>query len=200
MTFENIAIGTNQIALLGSTTVARTTASMLAWIFSNVANVVAGGSNPSYSGQPVPNSLRVDGTTPVPFTETMLKTCAQLIWTAGGNPRTLMVDGPQKQTVSGFAGIATKTYYQVQEVTSAIIGAADVYVSDFGTLAIVPNRFQRHRDAWLIDWEYVKVAYLRKFQQIPLAKTGDAENRMLIAEWCVKVTNQGACGLIADLS
>jgi len=195
---ETTAIGTNQIALAGNTTTARTTATMLAWIKTNVANVVAGGANPSYTT--LPNSLRTDGTTPVAFTETMLKSAAQLVWTAGGNPKTLMVDGPQKQTVSGFSGIATKTYYQTQEVTAAIIGAADVYVTDFGTLAIVPNRFQRHRDAWLIDWEYVKIAYLRAFQQMPLAKTGDAENRLIIAEWALKVTAENAHGLVADLS
>lgn len=33
-----------------------------------------------------------------------------------------------------------------------IISAADVFVSDFGTIRIIPNRFQRDRDAWTIDW------------------------------------------------
>ncbi len=53
-----------------------------------------------------------------------------------------------------------------------IIGAADVYVSDFGAVSVVPNRFQRERDAFVLDPEYASVAFLRPFQTVELAKTG----------------------------
>src|SRR5262249_52157800 len=101
---------------------------------------------------------------------------------------------------SGFSGVATKTFYQSAVEETAIIGAADVYVSDFGTLAIVPNRFQRSRDAWLIDPEYASIAYLRPFMTEALAKTGDAEKRMLLVEWGLKVHNEAAHAGIFDLT
>jgi hypothetical protein len=44
---------------------------------------------------------------------------------------------------------------------------------------VIANRFQRERDAWVIDPDYAKMTVLRPYQQIELAKTGDAEKRML---------------------
>lgn len=191
-------------ASAGSDSAVRKTASMLAWVYGNTtfdtteSSGGTAGADPSYTT--LASAARTDSTATAAFTEAMLKTALQLVWAAGGNTKTLMVDGPQKQTVSGFSGIATKTYYQNDKVTSAIIGAADVYVGDFGTIAIVPNRFQRHRDAWLLDWEYLQIAYLRKFRQVPLAKTGDAEKRLLVVEWGTKSLAPLAQGGCFDLT
>ncbi len=83
---------------------------------------------------------------------------------------------------------------------TTIIGAADVYMSDFGTLQVVPNRFQRERDAFLLDPEYASVCYLRPVQTVDLAKTGDAEKKMLIVEAGLEVSSPDAHGIIADLT
>jgi hypothetical protein len=83
---------------------------------------------------------------------------------------------------------------------ASIIGAADVYVSDFGEVTVIPNRFQRARDGWVLDFDYVSVDYLRPFATVPLAKTGDAEKRMLIVEYGLRVKHETALGLMADLS
>jgi hypothetical protein len=61
------------------------------------------------------------------------------------------------------------------------------------------DRFQRERDGWLIDPAMASIAYLRPFSTEALAKTGDAEKRMLIVEWGLKVNNEAAHGLCADL-
>lgn len=66
-------------------------------------------------------------------------------------------------------------------------------------MTVVANRFQRERDALVLDPEYASVAYLRPFQQIELAKTGDAEKRLLIVEYGLKITSENAHGLAADL-
>jgi hypothetical protein len=81
-----------------------------------------------------------------------------------------------------------------------IIGAADTYVSDFGTLSVVPNRFQRARDMFALDWEYVSVDYLRPFKQEPLAKTGDAEKRLLITEYGLRVKSEAGLAGVFDLA
>ena len=83
---------------------------------------------------------------------------------------------------------------------TAVIAAVDVFVSDFGTVRIQPNRFQRQRDLWFIDPEYVALGILRPFQIIELAKTGDAEKRMLLQEWGLCVKQEAALGLAADLT
>lgn len=82
---------------------------------------------------------------------------------------------------------------------ASIVGAADVYLGDFGTLQVVPNRFQRDRDAYLLDPEYVRVARLRPLTQNVLAKTGDSEKRQMIQELTLEIGNEASCGVVADL-
>lgn len=186
----------NAVAAAGSTSVARGTASLGAYIKTNV-DKASDGTNPSYTT--LPNSARTDGTVRT-FTETILKNVIQQVWAAGGMPKILMTGPVNKQRVSGFAGIASSRFNIDGGVKPAtIIGAADVYVSDFGNVQVVPNRFQRERDAWVIDPEYAKMTTLRPYQQVELAKTGDAEKRMLIVEFGHKVLAENAHGLAADL-
>ena len=184
------------IAAAGSTSVARGTASLQAFIKTNV-DMQTNGSSPSYTT--LPNSSRTDGNVRT-FTETILKNVIQQVWTAGGTPKILMVGPVNKQRVSGFAGIASSRFNIDGGARPAtIIGAADIYVSDFGNVQVVPNRFQRERDAFVIDPEYAGVVTLRPYQQIELAKTGDAEKRMLIVEYGHKVYAENAHGIAADL-
>ncbi len=186
----------NQAGSAGSSSTGRQIATLGAWVKTNV-DKDAGGTNPTYTTG-VPNAARTDGTVRT-FTETILKAVMQSCFNNGANPDTLMVGPFNKGIVSAFTGIATKTIQQTAVKASAIIGAADFYVSDFGTLAVVANRFQRERDAWFLDFSYVSVAFLRKFRTTKLAKTGDAEKRMIVAEWTLKVHNEAALGLAADL-
>ena len=76
----------------------------------------------------------------------------------------------------------------------------DVYVSDFGEMAVVPNRFQRAREAWLIDPDYYGTAYLRPFNQREVASVSDGEQRAIIAEYTLVVKNEAALGAVYDLS
>ena len=184
------------VAAAGNTTTARGTASLGAFIKTNV-DMQTNGANPSYTT--LPNSARTDGNVRT-FTETILKNVIQQVWSAGGTPKILMTGPVNKQRVSGFSGIASARYnLNGGDRPATIIGAADIYVSDFGQVQVVPNRFQRERDAWVIDPEYAKMTTLRPYQQIELAKTGDAEKRMLIVEWGHKVLAENAHGLAADL-
>ena len=184
------------VAAAGNTTTARGTASLGAFIKTNV-DMQTNGANPSYTT--LPSSARTDGNVRT-FTETILKNVIQQVWTAGGTPKILMTGPVNKQRVSGFSGIASARYnLNGGDRPATIIGAADIYVSDFGQVQVVPNRFQRERDAWVIDPEYAKMTTLRPYQQIELAKTGDAEKRMLIVEWGHKVLAENAHGLAADL-
>jgi len=184
------------VAAAGNTTTARGTASLQAFIKTNY-DMQTNGANPSYTT--LPNSARTDGNVRT-FTETILKNVIQQVWTAGGTPKILMTGPVNKQRVSGFSGIASSRFNIDGGARPAtIIGAADIYVSDFGNVQVVPNRFQRERDAFVIDPDYAKLMTLRPYQQIELAKTGDAEKRLLIVEWGHKVLAENAHGIAADL-
>ena len=190
----------NVAAVAGGTGTAPKTGTMGATIGSidgSNVSMGAGGANPTDAL--TFTNARTDGTQRA-FTEALLKTVLQGAWTNGGSPDTILVGASQKSTVSGFAGISTKTYAQSEARPAAIIGAADVYVGEFGTYSVVPDRFGRNRDAWLLDFEYLAVVYLRPFQVKDLAKTGDAEKQLLLAEWGLKVYTDFAHGLVADLT
>jgi hypothetical protein len=190
----------NQGGDAGGVGTARRTATLGAWVKTNVSFNSTGGGNPVYASG-VPGVARTDGTLRA-FTETILKTVIQSAWTSGAKPSTLMVGPVNKQRASGFPGIVTRNFDMSNTTAkpTATIAAVDVYVSDFGTFKVIPNRFQRERDAWLVDFDYVSIMYLRPFQQEALAKTGDAHKRMMLAEWGLKVNQEAALGLCADLT
>jgi len=186
----------NAVAAAGSTSTARGTASLGAWVKTNV-DMQTNGTNPSYTT--LPSSARTDGNVRT-FTETILKNVIQQVWTAGGTPKILMCGPVNKQRVSGFSGIASSRFnINGGDKPATLVGAVDIYVSDFGNVSVIANRFQRERDAWVLDPEYAKMVVLRPYQQIELAKTGDAEKRMLLVEWGHKVLAENAHGLAADL-
>ena len=184
------------VAVAGNTTTARVTASLGAFVKTNT-DKQTNGVDPSYTT--LPNSARTDGNVRT-FTETILKNVIQKVWTAGGTPKILMVGPVNKQRVSGFSGIASQRYnINGGDRPATLIGAVDIYVSDFGQVSVIANRFQRERDAWVIDPDDAKMTVLRPYQQVELAKTGDAEKRMLLIEYGLKVLAENAHGLAADL-
>ena len=189
----------NQAAAAGSTSSARKTGALLAFLKTNT-NEGSGGGDPSYTT--IPDAARTDATTTNlrSFSETLLKDVIQKVWTEGGSPSIVMAGPVNKQNLSRMAGIAAQRYNNTTAKTSVIIGAADIYVSDFGQVSIVANRFQRERDVFVLDPEYASVAYLRPFQTVELAKTGDAEKRMLLCEWGLKIKNEKAHGAVYDLN
>ncbi len=184
----------NNARVAGGTGTAPETAGLGAWVATN-DNFGTGGASPTGDG----SNGRTDGTQRA-FTEAQLKSVMSSVWTAGGNPTVLMVGAFNKQAVSAFAGIAAQRYMAPSDGPSTIIGAADVYMSDFGTLSVVPNRFQRARDAWVLDTEMAAVCNLRPSEKVDLAKTGDASKAMMIWEGGLEVSNEAAHGLIADLT
>lgn len=193
---------TNQAASAGSagvSTALRKTGSLLAFLKTNT-DKGTGGADPVYTSSP--NATRTDATAANlrTFTEAILKTVIQKVWASGGSPKLLMVGPVNKARVSGFAGIAEIRREVTGNRQATIIGAADVYVSDFGSVSVVPNRFQRERDAFVLDPEYASVAFLRPFQTVELAKTGDAEKRLITVEYGLKVNTEAAHGLAADLT
>lgn len=147
---------------------------------------------------PVPgsNTAPTAGTTRA-FTESLLKTNLQNIWTSGGNPTMLMLGGTLKQEVSTFTGNSTRMDKGEDQKLYASI---DVYVSDFGQLKIVPNRFQATSVAFQLDLDYWALAYLRPFATQELAKTGDADKFLINTEYCLEARQEAASGQIRDLS
>lgn len=182
---------------------ARQTATLNAWLQSNTdrgaGSMTAGADSGHTSG--TPTAAATDADTLRAFTETILKDVIESAWTNGGEPDILLVGPFNKRVVSeNFSGVFAQRLVREDASPGAAVASIDVYVSDFGNIEIMPNRFQRERDAWLVDFEFVSLSELRPLFQEELAKTGDAEKRQMIIEWGLRVENEAAHGGAFDLT
>jgi len=193
----------NNGSTAGTSASLRYTASLESWLSTNrVVNGATGGAHttPGYNSTTGLCTAPTDGTATSTLTQANFKTAIQNAWTQGGSPKMAMVGPYNKTKISGFSGIATLFKNVPNSNMGMIIGAADVYVSDFGELMVVPNRFQRDQTAFLLDMDYFGVAYLRPFQSQEMAKTGDATKYMLLAEYCLVSKNEAASSKVVGLA
>jgi len=109
----------------------------------------------------------------------------------------VMLGSFNKQKLSGFTGGSTR--FDPAE-NKRLVASVDVYESDFGALQVMPNRFSRSRSAYVIQPDMFSVAFLRDFQLMDLAKTGDATKQALLAEYTLVSKNEKASGGIFDLT
>ena len=183
----------NQSAAVGGAAAARTSSGLASWIQTNINAI---GANGAVGGVDTPGILRTNGTQRA-FTEAQLKGVAASTWNSGGDPSMIMLGSFNKQKLSGFTGGSTK---MTQADDKKLVAAIDIYESDFGSMTVVPNRFSRSRDVFVLQPDMWAVAYLRDFQMIDLAKTGDAEKKAMLAEYTLVAKNEAANGAIFDLT
>jgi len=195
------AVVRNQASSGGSSTVAARMAGVEGWLATNRTSVGTGTAQttPGYAAGVVvsPTDSTVAGT----LTESALKAVIQAAWTQGGDPKILMVGPATKSKIStAFTGVATR-YRDVPAGKQAqIISGVDLYVSDFGTHRIVPNRFMRDQNILVLDMEYFQLAQLRPLKTNDLAKTGDSERKQLLMEATLVVRNEKASGKVSDIN
>lgn len=190
----------NQTSVVGSTSVARTMRGCAGWIATNFQ----GGAG---SSAPVPstNTAPVAGT-PAAFTEAMLKTALMQAYQSGGNVSQIHMRPSDKVISSGFAGNATRMQEVEGNGKGAILQAAyAVYASDFGNVAMIPNRVlsaqgTADKAAYCIDPSMWALATLRGFEKKELAQTGDARNWQIVYEGTVEARNEAASAQIRDLA
>lgn len=179
----------NQTPTTGDSTTAQLYRPLPGWITTN--------DNRGTGGADGTTSAAVTNGTQRPLTETLMKTVSQNVWTQGGKPDTWMVGAFNKTVISGFTGNTTR----MQDTTNAkLVSNIDVYRDDFGTKKIVANRFQRSRDAHLLQMDLWAIAYLRKPFTKDLAATGDSEKGMIIVEYTLEARNEKGSGGVYDLT
>ena len=179
----------NNAAVTGNSTLASRARTLEAWYTTNTSRGTSG-SNGSTSVAATDGDQRV-------LTEILLKSVLQDIFVAGGDPNMIMVGGVNKQRISGFSGNNTR---MLDGEDQKLVTNIDMYTSDFGTMTVVANRFQRERTCHILQTDMWATGFLRPFEDTPLAKTGDSEKRLIITEWTLESRNQAASGVIADLS
>ncbi|WPZ05494.1 DUF5309 domain-containing protein [Pelagerythrobacter marinus] len=191
-------INGNFAAVPGGAGTAGETAGSVAFMYTNV-DAEATGTDPTLSGgtSGYPNAAAGAGVARA-FTEAQLKNVHELAWTEGGEPTMLIMSGKLKQVASTFSGIAAQRKENTRG-QATIIGAADVYVGDFGEVSFVPSRFCPTDVAQLIDPSLWKLMDLQPYQLEDLAKTGHSDKKMLSREYVLQCQNEAGNGIIRDL-
>lgn len=191
----------DNVAVAGNSTTARKSAGLGAMVYTNISHGGAGATPAHTSG--LATTAQTAGTNRA-FTETLLKTVLQSTYTASGEfPSLISLTPSHKGTFSAFAGIAVNRYQVAKGKQGVIVGGADVYMSDFGELTAVPNYVQATANAttaFVLNPEYMGIAYLGEVKSEPLAKTGHTEKELLSAEACLVVTSETAQAAIKNLT
>lgn len=188
---RDVELGLTQNSVLATSP--RQSRGLVGWVVDNVDASTAGTVYvpASYTA----NTAQTDGTQTA-FTESRMKNVLQKIYVAGGMPDTVMLPPLAKQTFSSFTGNATRLD---KSEDAKLYASIDVYVSDFGELKAVPNRFQRTRDVFVLQSDKWAVCYLRPFGVFDLAKTGDADLKEMLAEYTLEARAPKANGAVYDI-
>ena len=189
----------NNVAVASTTSVAGKSAGLGTQLYTNTSHNGAGATASWTSGAP---TAAITAGTNRAFTEALVKTVCQSIYSASGQFVEQMVMSPShKGTFSGFSGIATNRSDVKGGKQATITGAADVYVSDFGAISVVPHYLMvGATDVFLLNSDFIDMAFLDGFETSPLAKTGDSEKFLITADCALAVRASSAQGKIANLT
>jgi hypothetical protein len=172
------------------------------WLTTNVSRD-AGGANGGFAGGVT--TVETTGTLRA-WTKAQTDTVLQSIYNQGGDVTTVVVSPYNKGVFATFMSDSNVASfrYAAGKGTNTIIGTADIYEGPLGTVKVVPNRVMAGsaaiaRRVFAMDPSMVKWKSLRPIQEDQVAKTGDAEKGVLIAEGTLKVVNEKGLGVIADV-
>lgn len=168
-----------------------------------------------------PTTAAVAGTKRA-LSEATVKSMMQAAYLEGGNPTIAMSTPECIQRFSDWlfdssARIATLQSYvdQGNRTTNGsgggqsgggvtAQGAVNIFVTNYGVLELVPNRFQPEvatqvADLYLIDPESWEVAYLQGYETKELARDGLGENREISVDVSLCALNPEANAVVADI-
>jgi len=142
------------------------------------------------------------------LTLAMVNSAVQQSWNAGGKPTLGIMSGNIKDyfatlTTAVGAPIAIENIYNASprgEIT--MVGAVDVYRTNFGTIQLAPDRFCPAHQILLVTPEFVELAPLsgRDMIQEDYARTGDNQQGGVVFEGTLRPTAPKANAWIADLN
>ncbi len=190
----------NQRGVAGATGTARKLRGLAAFNNTNTNRYTASTSGTKGKNATAPNSATGAGTdagNTRALTELLLKGVLATAYSNGAKIKNIMVGPHNKQVISTFAGRSSS---REMVDKNKILGAADVYCSDFGDIKIFPNIFGRERDCVLLDPKMVSIDYLRPAFTKDLPVFGDAVSKSVLVEYTLRVNNYGGIGMVADVN
>lgn len=190
---EAIALNTQGYSA-GATNAVRKARGLESWLATNTRRGAGGADATAVTAAPT-DATAGDMRT---FTEALLVALLQDMRVAGARGKIISVGPVNRNRVSQFTGRANTRH--VVESAKTIQGTASLYASDYGDIKVVDNLWQRERSAFVLDPDYLSIDYLRPIGSENLAKVGDSIRGYMLAEWTLKVDNEAAHGIVADIT
>lgn len=193
------AVVSSNAAVAGSGAAAAKAGGLGVLIYTNALHGAGGSTAAHTSGAPTVAPTAGTGRA---LTEALLKTAVQQTYTSAGKvPDAVYLSPAHKTVFSTFAGIAVNRYNITGDNQAHVIGGADVYMSDFGALDIVPHYIMAGgTNAYGLNPDYGSIAYLRGYQSTPLGKTGDNTKEQVLVDWTLQLDAENVNFAIKDLS
>lgn len=171
------------------------------WLTSNVSR--NSGSSGGFTGGVT--TVETTGTLRA-WSKALTDTVLQSIYQNGGDVTTVVCSPYNKGVFATFMSDTNVAAfrYAAGKGTNTIIGTADIYESPWGPVKVMANRVMSTaaataRRVFALDPSMVKWCTLRPIQEDKVAKTGDAENGVLIAEGALKIVNEKGLGAVCDV-
>lgn len=181
----------NQARVVGAAGTAQRMRSMGSWLTTNVSRGATGANGSA-------TTAATDGTQR-PFTEALFRALVVTAITNADELPSVVMAGPANRAnlSTQLSGNSTR-FYELKD--GELNASISVYRSDYGALKLVMNRFQRERDMWLLNPDYVAVRTLEPLQSIDLARTGLTEKKQIWTNFTLEVGNEKAHAVLADLN
>src|SRR5574343_76267 len=180
---ETMLLG-NYPASAGTSTTPRISAGVANWLYTNNHIKLTGQTTVTTTAPASGFATAVPvAASSTAFLSTDLNSMLSQAWSCGGETDTVLTTSSVYNTISGFTSIATRFRDVQSRAQAQIIGAADVYVSAFGSHNIRISRYIPSTYVYALDMKTWEVAYLRPFKTIDIAKVGDADRRTILAEY-----------------
>ena len=197
---EAMVLSATQVAVAATTAVAGQAGGLGVQCVSNPLHGVGGATAAWTSGAP---TAAVTAGANRALTRALLDTACQNIYTTSGQFAEMLVVSPaHKVLFSGFTGIAqNRLEVKSKSAQGAVVAGADVYMSDFGALSVVPHYLLSGSDtAYVLNTDYLDLAFLDGFVTADLAKTGDSDRILITADCSLAVRAPTAQAKITNLT
>jgi hypothetical protein len=198
---EAMVLSPTQVAIAATVSVAGQSGGLGVQCVSNPLHNGAGATAAWTSGAP---TAAITAGTNRTFTKALLDTACQNVFTTSGQFSEMLVVSPNhKGLFSAFASVA-QNRIEVKgnkNAQATIVGGAEVYLSDFGGISVVPHYLLAASDtAYLLNTDYLDLAFLDGFVTSDLAKTGDSERILITADACLAVRAPTSQAKITNLT
>lgn len=153
------------------------------------------------SNAPVPGAVR-------PLTLDLISDALEQAFMVGGHPNLALMSPKVKRLFSSLAQGGSGNPIAAQNIVQAtapspvtMVGAVDVYLSDFGRLDLAPDIFMPDGVVELLDTDYIEIGPLPGRDMIleEYAKVGDAADGAMIFEGTLRPTAPKAHAFVGDI-